>query len=269
MSNNKPIGFFDSGLGGLSVWKEVNKLLPFENTIYLADSINAPYGIKSKEEITRLSKKNIEFLINQGCKLIVVACNTATTSSIKYLRDHFDIPIIGIEPAIKPAAMKSLTKRVAVFATEGTLVSDLFLQTSNTYAKDVITISQKGTGIVELIEAGKLHSPKMKLLLKKYITPMIDQEIDYLVLGCTHYPFLIVQLKEILPSYVEILDSGEAIARRVKQVGQEFEILNEVPDNEEVRMHVQHAFYTNKSAEIMQDFMDLVEMQGTATFKEF
>ena len=263
--DRRPIGFFDSGLGGLSVWKEVNKLLPHESTIYLADSRNAPYGVRSKEEIVELSLKNTEKLIDFDCKLIVVACNTATTSAIEVLRDRFDIPFVGIEPAIKSAAFLSQSRRVGVLATKGTLVSDLFLKTKDVYAKNIQIITQEGTGLVELIEHGKLNDKQTKDLIEHYVQPMIEEGIDYLVLGCTHYPFLKPYLKNILPSAVEVLDSGEAIAKRVHQLLNLSEISTSLSDKKKSS----HKFYTNKSALIMQEFMDLVSIKGDAHFDLF
>jgi glutamate racemase len=143
MTNNNPIGLFDSGIGGTSIWKEIHELLPHENTVYLADSKNAPYGQKSKEEIIQLSFKNTEFLLNQNAKIIVVACNTATTNAIKELRDKYDIPFIGIEPAIKPAALNSHKKVIGILATQGTLNSTLFHQTLEKF-QDIKIIEQIG-----------------------------------------------------------------------------------------------------------------------------
>ena len=137
-SHTFPIGIFDSGVGGTSIWKEINALLPQENTIYLSDSKNAPYGEKSRQAIIDLSIKNTEFLLNKNCKMIVVACNTATTNAIKILREKYDIPFIGIEPAIKPAALKTKTKTIGILATKGTLNSDLFEKTSNTINQKII-----------------------------------------------------------------------------------------------------------------------------------
>ena len=194
MTNNNPIGLFDSGIGGTSIWKEIHNLLPNENTIYLADSKNAPYGQKSKEEIIQLSYKNTEFLLNQNCKLIVVACNTATTNAIKELRDKYDIPFIGIEPAIKPAATNSQTQKIGILATKGTLNSELFYKNVEKF-QDIKIIEQIGFGLVELIENGKINSAEMQDLLKQYLNPMIAQNIDYLVLGCSHYPFLIPKIR--------------------------------------------------------------------------
>ena len=224
--NNSPIGIFDSGVGGTSIWKEIHTLLPYESTIYLADSRNAPYGPKGAENITQLSVKNTEFLLKQGCKLIVVACNTATTNAIDYLRAKYSVPFIGIEPAIKPAALNTKTNAVGILATKGTLASALFSKTSGMFASHIKVIEQEGVGIVELIESGHLYSPDMKALLNLYLKPMLEANIDYLVLGCTHYPYIIPILLELLPQHVKIIDSGEAVARQTKAVLQTHNLLN-------------------------------------------
>ncbi|WP_027137752.1 glutamate racemase [Gaetbulibacter saemankumensis] len=224
--NKQPIGIFDSGVGGTSIWKEIHTLLPHENTIYLADSANAPYGLKNKEAIVSLSVKNTEYLINNGCKLIVVACNTATTNAINYLRNTYDIPFIGIEPAIKPAALQTKTNTIGILATKGTLSSELFSKTSGLFASNIKVIERVGNGIVELIESGKLHSEDMRSLLSNYLKPMLEANIDYLVLGCTHYPYLIPILLELLPTNVKIIDSGEAVARQTKSILEKNRLLN-------------------------------------------
>lgn len=227
MEKNNPIGVFDSGVGGSSIWQEIHKLLPFENSIYLADSKNAPYGDKSADEITQLSIKNVEILLEMGSKIIVVACNTATTNAISTLRKKYDIPIIGIEPAIKPAALQTTSKSIGILATRGTLSSALFSATNKEFTKDISVVEIIGEGLVTLIEAGKFDSPEMIRLLKKHTKPMIDANIDYLVLGCSHYPYLIPQLKKILPANVKIIDSGEAVARQTKTVLQSLDLLRE------------------------------------------
>lgn len=218
ISNNNPIGFFDSGVGGTSILKEVITLLPFENTIYLSDSKNAPYGQKTKEEIIALCIKNTEFLLAKNCKIIVVACNTATTNAIDFLREKYAIPFIGIEPAIKPAALITKTKIIGILATKGTLNSTLFEKTSKTISKDITIKETIGKGLVELIEAGKLHSEEMNDLLLQYLNPMIENDIDSLVLGCTHYPYLIPQIRKIVGSKIKIIDSGEAVAKQTKAI---------------------------------------------------
>lgn len=218
MSSSKPIGIFDSGVGGTSIWKEIHDLLPHEQTIYLADSKNAPYGTKPVEEIIRLSKKNTDKLLEMGAKIVVVACNTATTNAIEFLRSHYTIPFIGIEPAIKPAALKSKTKAIGILATKGTLTSALFSKASELYSKDIKIIEVEGNGLVELIESGRKASIETKELLLELLQPMLIQNIDYLVLGCSHYPYLLPLLKDILPEDVEIIDSGEAVARQTKAI---------------------------------------------------
>jgi glutamate racemase len=215
MNNNKPIGIFDSGIGGTSIWKEIHRLLPNEQTIYLADSKNAPYGQKSKDEIIALSKKNTELLLTMDCKLIVVACNTATTNAIKELRSKYNVPFIGIEPAIKPAANNSKTQTIGILATQGTLISELFNKTAQQF-QNIKIIDQIGHGLVPLIENGNMHSKEMTALLNAYLRPMIEENIDYLVLGCSHYPYLISQIKEILPDHIQIIDSGEAVAKQTE-----------------------------------------------------
>ena len=216
--SSKPIGIFDSGVGGLSIWKEIRQLLPLESTLYLSDSKHAPYGPKGSKAILELSIKNTEYLIDKGCKLIVVACNTATTNAIEFLRTNYKVPFIGIEPAIKPAALQTQTKRIGVLATKGTLSSHLFHKTSQLYSNELVVVEQVGNGIVELIEQGQLYSKEMRDLLSIYLSPMIKAEIDYLVLGCTHYHFLMPILKKLLPNNVTIIDSAEAVARQTKSV---------------------------------------------------
>ncbi|WP_158845387.1 glutamate racemase [Algibacter sp. L1A34] len=243
--NKNPIGIFDSGVGGTSIWREIHNLLPNENTLYLADSKHAPYGPKGKDTIIDLSIKNTEYLIKQNCKIIVIACNTATTNAIDYLRENYKIPFIGIEPAIKPAALQTKTNAIGILATKGTLSSSLFSKTAGIFAKGVNIIEQDGEGIVDLIENGKLESPEMTSLLKTYLNPMIKANIDYLVLGCTHYPYLMPLLLDILPKHVKIIDSGQAVARQTKAILQQNNLLNtekNIPENR---------FLTNGNPEVM------------------
>lgn len=241
----QPIGIFDSGVGGTSIWKEIHALMPNENTIYLADSTNGPYGPKGKDAIINLSIKNTEYLLNSNCKLIVVACNTATTNAIDYLRANYNIPFIGIEPAIKPAALQTKTNAVGILATKGTLSSELFSKTATLFANNINVVEQIGDGIVELIEGGKLYSDDMKSLLKVYLQPMIKADIDYLVLGCTHYPYLIPILLELLPKHVKIIDSGEAVARQTKAVLEQNDLLTtQITKNKP-------QFFTNGNPEVM------------------
>ncbi len=247
--SKQPIGIFDSGVGGTSIWRALNALLPHEHTIYLADSKYAPYGNKSKEEIIALSTKNTELLLNKGCKLIVVACNTATTNAIDHLRENYNVPFIGIEPAIKPAALNTKTKAIGILATKGTLSSELFHKTTDLFTNGIQVIEQVGEGIVSLIENGNVGSTEMKALLQLYLKPMLDANIDYLVLGCTHYPYLIPQLLEILPSHVKIIDSGEAVAKQTKAVLRQHDLLNNTTNKPSLQ------FYSNANPKVMSQLL--------------
>lgn len=244
MINNKPIGLFDSGIGGTSIWSEIHQLLPNENTIYLADSKNAPYGQKSKDEIIALSIKNTELLLQKNCKLIVVACNTATTNAVKELRAKYDVPFIGIEPAIKPAANNSKTQTIGILATQGTLNSELFNKNLEKFQETKI-IEQVGHGLVQLIEDGKINSPEMLGLLHSYLQPMIDANIDYLVLGCSHFPYLIPQIQKIVPKNIHIIDSGEAVARQTKNI-----LLEKIGFRNSSEKSFSE-FYTNSNPEVL------------------
>jgi len=243
--SKQPIGIFDSGVGGTSIWKDIHTLLPYENTIYLSDSKYAPYGNKSKEKIVALSIKNTERLLEKDCKLIVVACNTATTNAIKTLRKTYTIPFIGIEPSIKPAVFQTKTKVIGILATKGTLTSELFHKTTNLFAEGITVVEQIGEGIVPLIENGKAQSEEMKSLLKTYLKPMLDANIDCLVLGCTHYPYLIPFLIDILPKHIKIIDSGEAVARQTNAILEQNNLLNTQITKPKIQ------FYTNGNPKIM------------------
>ena len=256
------IGIFDSGLGGLSICKEIVDVLPNESIIYLADSANAPYGEKSKDEIINLSIKNTELLLDLGAKVIVVACNTATTNAIAILRDKFDVPFIGIEPATKSAALQTKSGIIGVLATKGTLNSELFLSTSNLYRENLKIIETEGKNLVRLIEKGALEETKP--LLEQYLLPMIKEGADNIVLGCTHYPFLIPMIQNIIPKGVIITDSGKAVAKQTKNVLVENEILNQVEKlNERI-------FYTNTNLELLSTFIQRINLEASnILFREF
>ena len=259
MKKNSPIGVFDSGVGGTSIWKEIHKLLPYENTIYLADSKNAPYGNKSSEEIIELSIKNTQKLLQYDCKIIVVACNTATTNAITTLRKNFRLPILGIEPAIKPAALNTKTKSIGILATKGTLSSALFSQTTQEFTKDISVVEIIGEGLVPLIEAGNLDGEEMIKLLKKHTRPMIEANVDFIVLGCSHYPYIIPALRTILPNHIKIIDSGEAVARQTKIVLQSLNLLRE----ENTKPSLQ--FYTNAETNtlefLLKDYTEKISVE--------
>lgn len=260
MNSFSPIGIFDSGVGGTSIWMEIHQLLPNENTIYLADSMNAPYGYKSVDEVIALSIKNTDILLDLGCKIIVVACNTATTQAISELRSKYDVQVIGIEPAIKPAALQTQTKSIGILATKGTLSSSLFYKTSELISKDISVIEVVGEGLVPLIEEGKLDSPEMMDLLFKYTKPMIDANVDRIVLGCSHYPHIIAQLQKLLPSHVKIIDSGIAVAKQTKLVLERNHLLNtNFSDKSSLK------FYSNKKTDTLKlllgDYTDQISIE--------
>jgi len=248
MNNTQPIGLFDSGIGGTTIWRSIHNLLPNENTLFLGDSKNAPYGQKTKEEIIQLSKKNVEWLLSNNAKAIIVACNTATTNAISELRSSYDIPIIGIEPAIKPAAANTKTGKVGVLATQGTLNSKKYAEAQNLYP-NIEFVNQIGFRIVQLIEDGQLYSEELELLLRSYIDPMIEKDIDYLVLGCTHYPYLLPILNKFLPPNINVIDSGDAVAKHTYKILKEANLLktDNVPGYSK--------FYTNKNVDILQSFI--------------
>lgn len=251
MTARKPIGIFDSGLGGISIYQELIKLLPREQFLYLADSKNAPYGNKPKKKILDLSRRNTEFLLGKNAKAVVVACNTATTQAITDLRKRYDVPIIGVEPAVKPAAEYSKNKRIGILATEGTLRSNLFQKTFNTYGENIQAFIQVGTGLVELIEKDLDDSSELEKLLESYIRPMMKQKIDVLVLGCTHYPFLIPLIHQITHGKIKIFEPAAAVAAHTKRVLNRLDGLNPGSD----RKKTADIFYTTGNSTVLSRFL--------------
>ena len=211
------IGVFDSGVGGLSILDEALRQLPHHNFIYLADSANAPYGEKSSDWIAARSLTLCNYLASNGCDAIVVACNTATAEAIKQIRETLPIPIIGVEPGIKPAAMQSQNNIVGVLATEATLKSDKFNSLLNTLPSDCQFIKQAGAGLVPLIESGNADSEETLELLAKHLEPIQDAGADTLVLGCTHYPFLRKSIRKLLGESITLIDTSDAVVRQLKR----------------------------------------------------
>ncbi len=218
MDSNSHIGIFDSGIGGLTVLKALWAELPNESFIYLADSAHAPYGMRSPEQVIALSFKNTEFLLERNVKLVVVACNTATGIAINHLRKTYSIPFVGMEPAVKPAAAASISKKIGVLATQRTFEADHFNATMNRYADGVEVYVQVGDGLVELIEQGLADSPKTKKLLSQYLDPLVKAGIDQLVLGCTHYPFLLPLIRKIIPETIVVHDPAPAVASQTRKI---------------------------------------------------
>ncbi|HUX53313.1 MAG TPA: glutamate racemase [Williamwhitmania sp.] len=214
------IGVFDSGVGGLSVWKEIIALLPNESTLYYADNANCPYGEKSQEEVIILADRVTNFLLSKGSSMIVVACNTATAAAIDFLRAKYPVPFVGMEPAVKPAALNSTTGVIGVLATSGTFNGRLFQETSKRFASDVQMIIQPGNGLVELVESGDFSSDQVLDLLHHYIDPMIDAGADHLVLGCTHYPFLEKAIQQVSNGQITVVNPSPAVAMQVERIYQ-------------------------------------------------
>lgn len=211
------IGVFDSGVGGLSILDEALRQLPEHDYIYLADSANAPYGEKSPDWIAQRSLSLCKYLAQAGCNAIVVACNTATAQAIKDIRAAIPIPIVGVEPGIKPAAMQSANGVVGVLATEATLKSDKFNALLSTLPNHCQFIKQAGAGLVPLIEAGKANDGETLELLAKHLEPIQAAGSDTIVLGCTHYPFLRKAIRKLLGDQITLIDTGEAVVKQLKR----------------------------------------------------
>ncbi|MBO5018304.1 MAG: glutamate racemase [Alistipes sp.] len=231
--NNAPIGVYDSGFGGLSVWRELRRMLPNESLIYLGDGKNCPYGGRRRSEIEAFAVEAVERLVAEGVKMVVVGCNTATTAAVKRLRELWpDMPIVGLEPAVKPACLTTRTRRIAVLATEHSLKSDMFLDTARRYAEDVEVLKVVGEGFVELVEHDMEGSPEAEQMVRRAVEPLLECGVDKIVLGCTHYPFLRPEIERVVAGHnIEIIDSGEAVARRVVWLLERYDIAAENDNN--------------------------------------
>ena len=230
--NNAPIGIYDSGLGGLTVWREVRRLLPEESLLYLGDGKNCPYGSRPREEVRALADAAVARLVEEGCKLVVVACNTATAAAIDFLRANYAaLPIVGMEPAVKPACQNTRSGVVGVLATERSLEGDLFHRTAARYGHDVTIIAEPGRGFVELVENDLEQTPEADRAVAAAMAGMLARGADQIVLGCTHYPFLLPVLERVVAGRgVEIVDPSPAVARRVVQLLDQYG-LHAAPDH--------------------------------------
>jgi glutamate racemase len=214
-----PIGIFDSGVGGLSVLREIRKQLPTEPVIFLADQAHVPYGPRSLEEVRGFSEAITRFLLAQGAKLIIVACNTASAAALHHLRETFpDIPFVGMEPAVKPAAENSHSHVVGVLATPATFQGALYASVVERFAQDVTLLQHTCPGLVQKIEAGELDAPETRRILEDALLPMLEQGIDTVVLGCTHYPFVIPLIEQIAGPGVRVIDPAPAVARQTARL---------------------------------------------------
>lgn len=213
------IGFFDSGVGGLSVWRAVVELLPGEDTDYISDSANCPYGDKSAEMVRELSRRHVRALLARGAKIVVVACNTATAAAVDALRAEWpEVPFVGMEPAVKPAALGSRSGVVAVLATKGTFSGRLWRETSARYASRVHVIKCVADEFVSLVEHGELDGADVEKTIRSRLTPLISANADRIVLGCTHFPFLKPVMERVLEGRAKVVDPSMAVARQVKRV---------------------------------------------------
>lgn len=230
-NKNSPIGVFDSGMGGLTILKEITALLPHEDIIYFADTASCPYGERSRDNIIDLSRKAVAMLIKKGVKTIVIACNTASTTSSAVLRNEFQIPIIATEPAVKPAVEQTKSGTVGILATRSTIESGQIERLASLYGKDVSIMTQIGHSLVDMVESGQKDAPRTRELLQKYIIPMAEAGCDHLVLGCTHYPFLNSTIRSILEERgyknIKIIDTAEPVAKRVEWVLRENNLIND------------------------------------------
>ena len=218
--NNSPIGVYDSGLGGLTVWRELRRLLPHESLLFLGDGKNCPYGARPREEICYLADEAVGRLVALGCKLIVVACNTATAAAIDFLRAKYaSLPIVGMEPAVKPACLHTRSGVVGVLATERSLDGELFRRTAARYGRDVEIVTLPGRGFVELVESDLEDSPAAEACVRPLVEEMIGRGADQIVLGCTHYPFLMEAIRRATAGRdVTVIDPAPAVARRTAQL---------------------------------------------------
>jgi len=213
------IGVFDSGVGGLSVWREIIRRTPQHDTIYLADQAHVPYGSRSLDDVRRFSDAITRFLLARGVQTIVLACNTASAAALYPLREAYpEVPFVGMEPAVKPAAERSLTGAVGVIATQATFQGELFESLLERYAQDVQVLTQVCPGLVEAVEAGALNSPSTESLLRQCLRPLVEADVDQLVLGCTHYPFLRPAIEEVIGEGVSVIDPAPAVARQTARV---------------------------------------------------
>ncbi len=225
--DNVLIGVFDSGVGGLTVLKAIRDLLPYQDLLYVADQAHVPYGERPLEAVRTLSEEITRFLLQQGAGLIVVACNTASAAALKYLRSRFEqVRFVGMEPAVKPAAETTKSKKVGVLATPATFQGDLYASVVGRFAKDVTLFQDTCPGLVQAIECGELAGSATRVILEKALKPMLEHGIDTVVLGCTHYPMVIPLIQEICGPDVHVIDPAPAVARQTARLAGEVDILS-------------------------------------------
>ena len=224
MSDRRPVGFFDSGVGGRCILAAFERLCPGVKTVYVADSKNCPYGNKPAAEIIRLSEANVKKLLRKNCKMIVIACNTATAAAIDYLRAKYpQVPFVGLEPAVKPAALRSKTGVVAVLATQGTFNGRLYNETKAKFAKNVTVIAAVADEFVTMVERGETSGKRAEAAVRRRVEPLLGAGADHIVLGCTHFPHLKPLIEKVCAGKAAVLDPSDAVARQAKRVLAEIE----------------------------------------------
>ena len=218
-TTTNPIGIFDSGVGGLSVLRAIRAQMPEESVIYFGDQGHIPYGPRPMEQIRDFSEAITRFLLDQGARVIVVACNTASAAALKYLRETFpNVPFVGMEPAVKPAAEHTQTGKVGVLATPATFQGELYASVVERFANGVELFQNTCSGLVQEVEQGNLNGDETRRILEEALQPMLEKNIDTVVLGCTHYPFVIPLIQEIVGESVRVIDPAPAVARQVRRV---------------------------------------------------
>lgn len=219
MADYRPVGIFDSGVGGLTVWRELVRECPAESTIYIADQAHVPYGPRPVEQIRDYAFALTAALLKRNCKAIVVACNTASAAALKDLRQKYpDIPFVGMEPAVKPAALETKSGVIGVMATPGTLQGRMFMLAVERFAANVTLVNQPCPGLVSCIESGDTGSPELEALLRDWLAPMLKAGADIIVLACTHYPFVLPLIRRIAGDGVTVLDPSPAVARQLARL---------------------------------------------------
>jgi len=223
--HDRPIGIFDSGVGGLSVLREIRHQYPSEDCVYVADQVHVPYGTRTRKQVLEYSEGIVRYLLGRGSKIIVVACNTASAVALEELRKNFpDIPFVGMEPAVKPAAEGTSSGVVGVLATPATFQGDLYATTVERFARGVKILQDTCPGLVNQIENGKINHPDTRKILEEALVPMLEEGVDEVVMGCTHYPFIIPIIREIVGEEVRVIDPAPAVARQAGRLLKKFNL---------------------------------------------
>lgn len=259
--NDAPIGVFDSGLGGLTVWSELRRKLPAESLVYYGDGKNCPYGDKSPEEVREHVDFAVRRLLGRGVKLIVVACNAATAMTIDHLRATYPVPFVGLEPAVKPAALSSRSGVIGILATAATLKGRLFRETSQRYADRVRILSRVGEGFVELVESNREDSEEALETVRRQLEPMIEAGADRIVLGCTHYPFLAPAMRRVIGDRdIELVNPAAAVERHTETLLHELGLASEAGHNP------RYEFMTSADEAYLNKLIDKSDEAATADF---